>query len=558
MSKITDINLLNEINENFTLKWSVIDFPFRKMPFIKNHSTVLFEDSLLVFGGHNKSENINSIYIFNLLSNQCSKKKCVGDIPKPRNGHSSTLIPKQSKMIMIGGWTGESNVASNAIYSLDLNNYIWKKIVSTPSLSHTNMHTADLYGNKIYIFRGGDGVLYYNDLISFNTDNYKIENISIDGIMPSQRANHTSAIIKDNLFIFGGWNGNNLLNDLYCINLTNKISSQVKLKDKPCPRAGARMVAICDSKIILFGGFKGNGSYLNDIYHYDLILKSWENITTSQEDINPLPRAGHSMNYSKGKGIYVFGGGGNNGTYFNDLFLLQSDEEPSITEYGLECCSKSRDTFSGIRKMFNDKFLSDVTIEIENEKFFCHKIILSLLSEKMKNLIEFNESITPNKQLVIKIKEYSCNHFKTFLQFLYFIFDDQAFGNDITEEASIFSSKLNFNTNVSQDLHLEFYEEIGDISSLDSQGWSLFDYFELLKIGDEYVVDSLKKYCEKKISSFVTNENFNIVDAFAKEFNCDFLKEYLLWYYKDNMSNINNDEYTIRFMSNSSIITDKS
>jgi hypothetical protein len=91
-----------------------------------------------------------------------------------------------------------------------------------------NMHSADLAGRTIYIFRGGDGKDYLNDLHSFNVGNIffsKIVNVSIDtstweyvnaiGTNPSPRANHSSAVIKNNLYIFGGWNGYVRLRDLY-------------------------------------------------------------------------------------------------------------------------------------------------------------------------------------------------------------------------------------------------------------------------------------------------------------------------------------------------------
>ncbi len=33
-----------------------------------------------------------------------------------------------------------------------------------------NMHTADAYNNKIYVFRGGDGKDYLNDLHELDTE----------------------------------------------------------------------------------------------------------------------------------------------------------------------------------------------------------------------------------------------------------------------------------------------------------------------------------------------------------------------------------------------------
>lgn len=87
------------------------------------------------------------------------------------------------------------------------------------------MHTADAYKNKIYVFRGGDGRDYLNDLHELNTETMVWTKIEAAGFMPPPRANHSSAIIKNNLFIFGGWDGAKRLNDLFVFDLENKLWS---------------------------------------------------------------------------------------------------------------------------------------------------------------------------------------------------------------------------------------------------------------------------------------------------------------------------------------------
>lgn len=70
------------------------------------------------------------------------------------------------------------------------------------------MHTADAIDRQIYVFRGGNGKDYLNDLHSLDVDTLVWKKIkSKGGYNPPQRANHSSAVIKKKLYIFGGWDG---------------------------------------------------------------------------------------------------------------------------------------------------------------------------------------------------------------------------------------------------------------------------------------------------------------------------------------------------------------
>mmetsp|Transcript_250 Transcript_250/g.150 ORF Transcript_250/g.150 Transcript_250/m.150 type:complete len:88 (+) Transcript_250:533-796(+) len=81
------------------------------------------------------------------------------------------------------------------------------------------MHTADCYDKKIYVFRGGDGRDYLNDLHCLDTLTHEWSKVVGSGTCPPPRANHSSSIIKENLYIFGGWDGSKRLNDLYVLNI---------------------------------------------------------------------------------------------------------------------------------------------------------------------------------------------------------------------------------------------------------------------------------------------------------------------------------------------------
>lgn len=79
-----------------------------------------------------------------------------------------------------------------------------------------NMHSADYIKKRqeVYLFRGGNGREYLNDLHALCTNTYVWRRVETTGEIPQQRANHSSAVLDETgeLFIFGGWNGTERLN----------------------------------------------------------------------------------------------------------------------------------------------------------------------------------------------------------------------------------------------------------------------------------------------------------------------------------------------------------
>jgi len=137
------------------------------------------------------------------------------------------------------------------------------------------MHTADSFNKKIYVFRGGDGRDYLNDLHELDTLNLKWTQVTAQGSYPPPRANHSSSIIKSNLYIFGGWDGSKRLNDLYVLSLNKLIWSQVVVQgDSPAPRAGMSLCNV-DNKLYLFGGSGPHAFCFNDLYYFEPDNSCW-------------------------------------------------------------------------------------------------------------------------------------------------------------------------------------------------------------------------------------------------------------------------------------------
>jgi hypothetical protein len=83
------------------------------------------------------------------------------------------------------------------MHILDLENFKWLDyVIKGAPPGPCNMHTADCYNSRIYVFRGGDGKDYLNDLHELDTINLQWSRVVANGCCPPPRANHSSAIIK--------------------------------------------------------------------------------------------------------------------------------------------------------------------------------------------------------------------------------------------------------------------------------------------------------------------------------------------------------------------------
>jgi leucine-zipper-like transcriptional regulator 1 len=80
------------------------------------------------------------------------------------------LFYSENRLYIIGGWLGQGPFAADDMHVLDLQEFKWMNYEFTGEPpGPCNMHTADSYEDKIYVFRGGDGRDYLNDLHELNT-----------------------------------------------------------------------------------------------------------------------------------------------------------------------------------------------------------------------------------------------------------------------------------------------------------------------------------------------------------------------------------------------------
>ena len=120
-----------------------------------------------------------------LLASNSSTIIVTGTPPPGRNGHSATLIPddddeqhpESGRIIVLGGWLGTGPLAASDMHVLEISRggrhlrWYQPAILGVPP-GPCNMHSADYVKSQrtVYVFRGGNGREYLNDLHALDVD----------------------------------------------------------------------------------------------------------------------------------------------------------------------------------------------------------------------------------------------------------------------------------------------------------------------------------------------------------------------------------------------------
>ena len=252
-------------------------------PTIKNHSVTFHNHHLYCFGGYDGRRNHSSLLLFNLHTQSWSYPRNVAGTPPPgRNGHTATLA--QDQIIILGGWLGSGPLAASDLFVLDVSEgpthlrWYQPQIKGQPP-GPCNMHSADYipHLHAVFVFRGGNGREYLNDLHSLDCQTFEWRPIVSTGQRPQARANHSSALLQSTreLVIFGGWNGQERLNDVHLLDIDTSTWSKPHIRGElPMPRAGMTLSASRD-RLYLFGGSGTSSKCFCDLQILDRTELKW-------------------------------------------------------------------------------------------------------------------------------------------------------------------------------------------------------------------------------------------------------------------------------------------
>lgn len=287
-----------------------VKFPNIDAAHSSNSSTSSTNSSNSTNSTTNVSTNNNS-HSSNTTTNNNNTIIVLGTPPPGRNGHSATLVANDDgtgRIFIIGGWLGTGPFAASDMHILNVSHggqvLRWSQPInnknddkngtvhSDSGIGGTppgpcNMHSADFVPNnqEIYVFRGGNGREYLNDLHALHVHSLTWRSVATTGTVPQQRANHSSAMLLETseLFIFGGWNGTERLNDIHILDIITSTWTWPKIRGVlPHPRAGMTLTAL-RGRLYLFGGSGTSAKCFQDLQILDRQEMAWLDVSSSSD-----------------------------------------------------------------------------------------------------------------------------------------------------------------------------------------------------------------------------------------------------------------------------------
>ncbi len=82
----------NSPDMEFIVKWN--SKPCKDLPCLKNHTSVLYKNQIVIFGGYDGVNNLSVVFLYDIEKDEGTIKMAMGDVPRGRNGHTATLLGK--------------------------------------------------------------------------------------------------------------------------------------------------------------------------------------------------------------------------------------------------------------------------------------------------------------------------------------------------------------------------------------------------------------------------------------------------------------------------------
>lgn len=295
------------------------------------HTSVLYSRFLVYFGGKEgdgRKRLVNDLHVFDIEQKQwLADLQVINEPPEARLGHTFELVDDIA--IVYGGWNSSRVLSDCHIldFSLGMQRPKWFAVETQGVAPRRQFHTANTIDGRMFVFGGGDGKIWLNDLHCLHLKTLEWSVCATNGISPIGRLQHSTVTVGKKLIVFGGEpDRRRQLNDLHVLDTETMTWSQAECIGgcpAPTPRVSTTSV-VNNSTIYFFGGYDGT-TWLNDIHAFDTVHSQWVNPHVLLDGV-PKPRCRHTSNIYKGN-MLVFGGNDSDCS-FNDLAVLRIERNP--------------------------------------------------------------------------------------------------------------------------------------------------------------------------------------------------------------------------------------
>ena len=264
-SELPSQNGLNDmISFNITeWEWRVIT-PQTKPPAPRyNHTAVVYQNSMMVFGGFSNETNKNDVHQFRFDQQVWTPWVHIcGQQPNPRSANCAFV--HDDHMWIFGGYDGRNKLNDMWMLPLDEKEPTWTKVEQLGQIHPPVLHAVcAVIDDKLYTFSGLAGAVFSNDILSFNLTT-KTWSIVLPDLInnlcaaPERRRGHTMVSHGTRLYIFGGQNNPRSPSDLYCFDTEASawqvVRSKNRLKKEVPSNRSYHAATIIDNIMFISGG----------------------------------------------------------------------------------------------------------------------------------------------------------------------------------------------------------------------------------------------------------------------------------------------------------------
>jgi len=196
----------------------------QNIPARTEHSSVVFEDRLYVFGGFggNYRNDLLSIPLPLAPESRFTEVAVSGDIPTPRSAHS--MVVYNDHMYIFGGWRGLHSTHSNSdLYKFNFREKIWTLIPPKGNVPfRRRVHNCVVYNDSMYIFGGfdeGQSPSDFNQVYRFDLKTEEWFELPCKGDIPPGRSRASAVRWANFMYVLGGWDRRRPFSDFFELNL---------------------------------------------------------------------------------------------------------------------------------------------------------------------------------------------------------------------------------------------------------------------------------------------------------------------------------------------------
>lgn len=223
---------------NFNIQWQVVN-PIEKSPTITkrySHATVIFENSMYVFGGcTNSMTTFNDLWRLDLSKREWIRPRALGTYPTPKA--CSSMVKYKDSLVLFGGWAypaaypfHQSLQLFNELHTYNVFTNEWSYI-ETNNPPPMAGHSVSVHGEWMVIFGGMQrctstaNTVRTNDVWKLNLKSLVWQKQETSKIKPNERYQHSQNVLDDeHILIMGGCGGpNGLYNDVWLLKMKGEV-----------------------------------------------------------------------------------------------------------------------------------------------------------------------------------------------------------------------------------------------------------------------------------------------------------------------------------------------